>query len=79
MNKCQHPFNNFVLGAPPGMTHEQCTALAVTKVIYEEGTLGLRSYWKPTPEELATLNTGGYICLEILGGVHPPVILTADK
>lgn len=35
------------------------------------------SVWEPTPQELAMLNAGGKICLQILGEVHPPVALWA--
>jgi hypothetical protein len=33
-----------------------------------------QSAWRPTPDELAVLNAGGSVILEILGG-QPPVAL----
>lgn len=86
MNKIQHPSNNRVLGAPPGMSHDQCSALAVTKIAYtnQDDPLStpipaIRSYWTPTAEELKFLNEGGYVCLEVLGETMPPVIVTAEE
>lgn len=79
MNKVQHPSNNAVLGAPPGMSIDECTALPITRVQYENNCFGVRSYWKPTEDELALLNSGGYVCLEVLGITMPPVILTAER
>lgn len=31
------------------------------------------SLWKPTPEELAQLNAGGFVVLSLMGTRHPPV------
>lgn len=78
MNKIQHPSNNLVLGAPPGMSIDECSALAVTRVQYKDGSIALRSYWKPSREELALLNKGFNVCLEILSESHPPVILSVE-
>lgn len=86
MIKVQHPSNNGVLSAPSGMTHEQCTALAITRIAYtnqDDDTAppvpAIRSYWKLTPEELKIVNNDGYVCLEVLGHAMPPVILTAEE
>ena len=79
MIKTQHPSNNAVLSAPPGMSHEECTALAITRVQYENGMYGVRSYWKLTPDELKLVNENGYVCLEVLGITMPPVILTVEE
>lgn len=65
-----------MFGAPDNWdgTSVSCDTLAVSV-----GTMGayraLRSYWKPTPEELALLNANGSIELSILGHNHPPVAL----
>lgn len=75
MNKSQHPSNNHVLGAPSGFTIEQCSALAVTVTNYSDGTVGLKSFWRPTSEELDQLNAGAQVTLEILSESYPPVIL----
>ena len=62
-----------VLEAPPGYDHEargECGGLPV--LFTEDG--GVVSVWKPTPEELATLNRGGGVVLHVIGG-QPPVAL----
>lgn len=43
-----------------------------------DGKLNITSCWKPSEEELAALNDGGYVCLNVLGG-QPPVALWAEK
>lgn len=81
MKKVQHPSNNSVLEAPTGMTIEQCSALAVTRIEYtgENNLPGIRSYWKPTEEELNYLNSGAFVMLEILGTTMPPVYIGVEK
>lgn len=78
MRATQHPLNNGVLGAPAGMSIEQCHALSVTRCQYEDGTPGTASYWLPSAEELALLQAGMAVRLLVLGGVHPPVALGVD-
>ena len=75
MRFVQHPSNNAVLGAPPGMSHEQCSALPITRVLYSDGTAGVWSYWRPTEEERTQLANGGLVRLCVLGGGMPPVSL----
>jgi hypothetical protein len=79
MIRSQHPTNNAVLGAPEGMTKDECQALPITLGVYEDGTKSLKSYWKPTPLELEILNKDGYVTLEVLGFQHPPVRIGAEK
>ena len=58
MNRHQHPTNNDVLGAPPGVPLDECTALPITRVIWQDtGGHGVVSYWLPTAEELALMET----------------------
>lgn len=78
MNKVQHPKCNSVLGAPPGMTPEECTALPVFRAQYEDGTPVTFSYWQPSAEELALINSGHPVRLGILGRTHAPVLLGVD-
>jgi hypothetical protein len=78
MNSTQHPSNNDVLGPPRGATNDECRPLAITRVQYSDGVQGVRSYWQPSPEELAALAGGALVCFEALGYTHPPVILSVD-
>lgn len=77
MRFVQHPTNNAVLGAPPGMDSTQCHALPITRVRYEDGMHGVWSYWKPSAEELGVLAAGGFVRLGVLGSTMPPVMLEA--
>lgn len=71
-----------VLEAPKGYDHEangECVGLPV--IFMREGDeaetiIGCTSVWKPTPEQLATLNRGGGVVLHVLGR-QPPVMLDA--
>ena len=78
MRATQHPSNNFVLGAPPGVGIEACHALAVTRVRYSDGSPAVRSYWRPTAEEAAAIAAGALVCFECWGDTHPPVSLTVE-
>lgn len=39
---------------------------------------GMTSAWEPTPQELAMLNAGGKVFLQVLGSIHPPVALWCE-
>lgn len=79
MIKSQHKSNNHVLGAPPGVPIEECEALPITVTNYSCGHVGLKSFWKPTDEELEVLLQGGFVTLEVLTDNHPPVILGTSQ
>jgi hypothetical protein len=78
MNREQHPSNNAVLGAPPGVPHEQVHALPVTRVQHADGTMAIVSYWRPSAEEYKLIAEGSAIRLMVLGVNHPPVALGVD-
>lgn len=78
MDRHQHPTNNAVLGAPPGMPIDECSALPITRIQYSDGTPAVASYWRPTPAELALLAEGAAVRLTILGTTHPPLMLGVD-
>lgn len=77
MNRSQHTSNNHVLGAPVGMNIDECSALPITVIQYTD-TVGLRSFWKPTEEELKLLVAGSFVTIEILGSSHPPIIVGVE-
>lgn len=79
MQKIQHLSNNGVLGAPAGWAQAElpCGALPITRT--HVGDLpAVVSYWRPSVEELAVLNTGGSIALWVLGSSMPPVNLSIE-
>lgn len=78
MRSTQHPSNNDVLAAPPGSTVEECRPLAITRVVYEDGTPGVMSFWEPTDTERQAIAAGAPVCLIALGRTHPPVTLCVD-
>lgn len=78
MLRTQHPSNNAVLGAPPGASIEECGALPITRVRFEGGELGIVSFWRPTPAELALLQAGQPVRLCVMGTTHAPLSLGVD-
>jgi hypothetical protein len=78
MRRTQHPSNNDVLGAPPGMTVEECNALPITRIDYPNGLRAVASYWQPTQQEIALLVKGMPVRLLVLGDTHPPLLLGVD-
>lgn len=78
MDRTQHPTNNAVLGAPAGMSIEQCGALPVTRIEYLDGTPAVASFWQPTKAELDLIASGKAIRLIVLGTTHPPLSIGVD-
>jgi hypothetical protein len=40
------------------------------------GTPSMVTAWLPTPDELAALNAGAAVHVRIIGGQHPPIMVT---
>lgn len=82
MRPTQHPSNNDVLRAPPGVAHADCKPLAITRVVYDNGPAGLMpgvwSYWEPSPEERAAIAAGAKVRFSCWGTTHPPVSIGVD-
>lgn len=79
MRPTQHPSNNDVLRAPPGIRAEECAPLAITRVVYEPTHMeGVRSYWQPTEGERKAIAEGGLIMFQCWGRTHPPVYIGVD-
>lgn len=76
MNFVRHPSNNRVLGAPPGWNHGELpvSALAVTDNI-TNGHQCVASFWQPDAAELAALNAGGLVMLNVVGPTTPPLMV----
>ena len=70
------------LGAPKGWEpdkHGHCGHLAIIDVHPEGETQPVMiSAWEPTPGELAALNAGQPVYLQIVGTAHPPVMLWVE-
>ena len=71
-----------ILGPPRGWDNSgnslQCGGLP-TQETAEQGVRVLRSFWRPSPEDLIMLNNGAHVCLGVVGGGHPPVMLTVER
>lgn len=78
MRATQHTSNNDVLQAPPGASVEECRPLAITRVVYGDGTPGVWSYWEPTAAEMFAIKGGAKIKICFLGHTHPPVAVMVD-
>lgn len=73
----RHPNTTRYLGAPVDWEPEkqgECSHLAIADVETDWGPI-MQSVWEPTPGELAELNAGGKIVLQVCGRGHPPVSL----
>lgn len=79
MNRHQHPSNNDILGAPRGVPIDECSALPITRVIWQDtGGDGVVSFWMPSADELRLLNAGQAVRITVLGRTHPPLALGVD-
>jgi hypothetical protein len=56
----------------------ECAALPAV-IVQESGAQYLRSYWKPSAEELCALHQGQVITLDIMGLKHPIVRVGVDQ
>lgn len=80
MRPTQHPSNNRVLGAPTGWDQADlpCGAIAITDVVLDGGQPAVMTFWRPSADELATLNAGGLVSLAIFGKTMPPVSIQVE-
>lgn len=68
-------------GAPRGWTESNgtCGTLPIVFRKDEHGNDECVSAWKPTAQELAQLNEGGFVILSVIGWQVPVCIYTADQ
>lgn len=78
MTPIQHPSNNDVLGAPPGVAIDECRALYITRVMFNNGMPAVWSFWSPSEAERAAIAAGAPIRFSCWGMTHPPVALGVD-
>lgn len=80
MKGTQFPGWTFDLVKPADMTDEQCSSLPATKGTTQDGFPYILTAFKPSKEDLETLNSGGLVYLQVLGQQFAPVALfTVDK
>ena len=79
MERTQHPSNNDVLGAPRGWNQAEipCNALPITRMEIE-GRPVIVSFWRPTAEEIKSLQEGALVALAVIGESHAPVSLAVQ-
>jgi len=58
---------------------EQQVAPMPVKRTAEHGRRCFVSFWKPSPRELADLQSGGLVALRLFGDVHPVVTITTSE
>ncbi|EPR09898.1 hypothetical protein M527_07175 [Sphingobium indicum IP26] len=77
MEAVPHPYVDHRFGAPAGWDEARdgfCGVLEVHLTTLA-GHPAFESLWKPSAEDLATLNAGGTVALYVLGHGHPPVAI----
>lgn len=60
---------------PPTGEVEGAVCLPVRAGVDRDGNKVMVSYWKPSPAELVGLAEGAYVCLMVVGEVHPTIAL----
>lgn len=78
MRPIQHPSNNDVLGAPPGVPIDECQPLPITRVLFSNDVPAVWSYWQPTEAERQAIASGAAVRLSIHGFTHPPLHVGVD-
>lgn len=83
MTPAQHASNTSTLLPPEGAKAEECTALPITRCEQRDATGAgiplVRSYWRPSADELAALNRGAKVCFQVWGTNHPPVYIGVER
>lgn len=76
MEILKHPQTTRELGKPLNWneeTHGPCDTLPIVDVAFD-GLGAMCSFWKPSVEELETLNKGGSIQMSVYGNQAHPVV-----
>lgn len=74
------PDNSRPIGAPKDWDpekHGDCGVLPVQDVEFN-GVPFMRSHWRPSPAEMAALDAGGYITLDVSAAKHPVVAMGVE-
>lgn len=78
MKPIQHPSNNDVLGAPPGVSIEECRPLPITRVKFSNGVPAVWSFWQPSEAEREQIAAGAPVRFSAYGLTHPPIHIGVD-
>ena len=78
MKPIQHPSNNDVLGAPPGVSIEECRPLPITRVKFDNGIPAVWSFWQPSEAERERIAAGAPVRFSVYGLTHPPIHIGVD-
>jgi len=72
--------SNLTLGKPENWddTKANCTALPVRAIVVD-GLHVIESAWRPTEDEMAELNAGGFVILRVFGQGMIPVQLYVER
>lgn len=77
MRFVDHPTCNFDLNSPKGLEDKVGTLRAEVAMDPELGPR-MKSFWKPTAEEIALLQADGFVTLTVFGRGHPVVAIGAE-
>lgn len=78
MNHYEHRLCNGELAPADGDAEQGVDTLPVQRgKIKGSDILVVRSFWRPTAEELALLNADGAVMLTVFGGTHAPLRVDA--
>jgi hypothetical protein len=59
--------------------HGRCETLPVIVGATAGHIATYTSFWRPSSEELAALNSGGRVALTVFGPTHPPVAMAVRR
>lgn len=76
------PVQNALFGPPPDLDPTQCESIPAFKETVPpghnlDGATFVVVSWKPSPEDLKTLNEGGLVHISMLGGLAPHFLTTS--
>lgn len=68
-----------VIGKSQGYLGLPLRDVLVNDTVNGSSTPAMETAWEPTPDELARLNAGAPVILQVLGTGHPPVLLMVGE
>ncbi len=71
MEFIKHPSCNHHFGPPPGVADKDCGTLHVKRWVDPGLGMVLTSFWRPNAADLAALNAGGSIAVNLYSASQP--------